>query len=100
MAEQIRLDTSTRIAVRDVTDIEWFAADDDGSRHAFPRRDGFPPPAACGVRWTVRHGRHGSSWCDGCLAALKDQIRAATAALAVAEREDLAAGDFYAGMDR
>lgn len=96
MADPVRIHTSTRITVREATDIEWRASADDGDRHAFPRQDGYPARAICGTRWTAAYGRHGASWCLDCLAGLREQLRAASAALAVAEREDLAAGDHYA----
>lgn len=96
MAEQLTIHTGTTLRPVDPTDIEWWAADETGDRHAFPRRDGYPPPAACGVRWTTRHGKQGAEYCATCLAALKDQIRAASAALAVANREALDAGDHFA----
>lgn len=95
MADPIRFDTSMRLPVADPTAIEWFAADDALERHAFPRRHGYPPRALCGERWTTLMGHHGSGTCVACLAALREQIRSASAAVAVAEAEDLAAGDHH-----
>lgn len=88
-------------ALEAVTAISWRAKADDEERHAFPVRDGYPPRSLCGrERWTTLMGRHGAGTCVACLGALKEQIRSASAAVAAAEADELAAGDFYAGMSK
>lgn len=90
--------TSTRIATTPppVETIEWWARSEDGDRHAYPRREGFPPPAICGVRWDVRAGHQGARYCPACIDGLKAQLRSATTALGIVEAETLAAGDHFA----
>ena len=63
----------------------WRADSPDGDRHAFPERDGFPPPSLCDIRWTVRFAEHGARYCDVCLAKLKAILSGAQEALTEAE---------------
>lgn len=94
----VRLDSSFRLPVADAHAIEWWASDDQESRHAFRPVDGFRWSLCGQARFTAAFGHHGNGTCLACLAALKEQIRSASAAVAAAEAEDLAAGDHYAGM--
>ena len=84
----------------------------DGERHFFERRpDGrLPGPSLCGRdRWSAAVRRElGGRFCGGCVAELRDQLRATVVALshagiridtAVVPQDDQA-GDHYAGMDR
>lgn len=80
--EQLRLDTSTRLAVRDAEAIEWRASDDLAPRHAFETRDGVRWSLCRRLRFTAAFGAHGNSTCPGCLAALRDRVVAATAPVA------------------
>lgn len=75
-------------------DFAWHAATDDGDRHAFPQRadEGLPPPALCGLRWTVAYGKDGSRYCDACLGTLRRILSGAQDALVEAEFTN-AAGD-------
>jgi hypothetical protein len=99
MTDSVTVHTSTRIvAGPPPVPFEWKAEAEDGDRHAFPQRNGFPPPAACGVRWTTRFGHAGASWCGGCVAELRAQLLNAAVALAPVEAQELGAGDHYAGM--
>lgn len=67
-------------------DFDWRAKEPDGDRHAFPRRDGFPPPSLCEQeRWTVRFGEHGAGYCPFCLDRLKAILSGVTTALEEAE---------------
>lgn len=101
MSDPVRIDTTTSSETHTpATTIEWRAAADDEARHAFPSRDGFPAPSLCGLRWNVRYAIRGAGACLTCIVALRDQITAASMALSVIERGELAAGDHYAGMDR
>jgi hypothetical protein len=98
--DAVRIDTSFRVAAAP-TDIEWRAASDDGDRHAFPppAEGRLPGRALCQVRWTVAFGKHGAGWCQDCIAVLKAQLRATSAALAAVDADDQR-GDHYAGMGR
>lgn len=90
--------TSTRIVTKPpAADLEWWA-DTDGDLHAFPRQNGFPPPAVCGKRWNVRHGRQGGRYCPDCLTGIREQLRVLTAALAATAAEDQL-GDHFAYPD-
>jgi hypothetical protein len=86
--------------------IEWRASSDEDDRHAFPpaTRPGFPPPAVCGVRWTVRYGKAGAAWCAECVQGLRDQLAYATAALELVDAGDQRGDHYvrprmYEGMD-
>lgn len=87
-------------SIADAAAIEWRARDDQAPRHAFPAVDGFRWSLCAAERFTALFGRHGSGSCVACLAALREQIRCASAAVAAAEAEELAVGDFYAGMPK
>lgn len=65
----------------------WHADTPEGDRHAFPYREdrGFPPPALCGLRWTVRYGQDGVRFCDACLGTLRRILSGAQDALTEAE---------------
>lgn len=100
MTDPIRIHTSARIAVADPHAIEWRASDDMFPRHAFPTTDGFRWSLCGTVRFTAAYGRHGSGACVDCLAALREQIRTASAAVLAADAEELAAGDHHVGVGR
>lgn len=80
--DQLRIDTSHRHAVQDSGDFVWAAGTDATERHAFPPEGGFRRSACGEIRFTAAYGKRGLGACRGCLAALRDQLRAVVAALA------------------
>lgn len=99
------MDTGTAVpatlAPRAVADaIEWWSDADDAPRHAFLLGDHLPGRSLCalGLRWTARWGKHGNGTCQGCLVALREQIRRASVALQAVESADLALGDHHVGI--
>jgi len=98
MDEPVTLHTSTiGAAAPPPAPIAWWADDETTAAHAFPRRDGFPPPAVCGIRWSVRYGNAGAGFCVLCVAELRTQLEVVTAALAVVDAVD-DRGNHFAGM--
>jgi hypothetical protein len=74
---------------QDAGDYIWRAAPSgilELTAHAFPPAvpGRFPPPAACGIRWTAAYGLQGERMCRECVAQLRDQLRAIVVALAAA----------------
>lgn len=81
------------LPVQEPGDYRWAAAGWADEAHAFPPVDDgrLPGAAPCGVRWNVRYAHAGEGHCATCLAALRDQLRAVSVALAAAGiRLDLA----------
>lgn len=73
--------------IQKAADYTWSALTHLGERHAFPPvPDGrLPGRSACQrVRWTAAAAYAGGTWCQGCITALRDDLRAVSVALAAA----------------